>query len=48
MSVIDTIDEDYEPTEDEILEYAQYLGIDPEDDPDLLYIAKAGVMNLII
>lgn len=32
-----------EPTEDEIREYAEYIGIDPEKEPHLLWIAKEGV-----
>ena len=31
------------PTEDEILEYAKWLGMDPEEDKDLFYIAKEGL-----
>ena len=27
----------------EIVEYAEYLGLDPVDDRDLLYIAKEGL-----
>jgi len=37
------IDEDYEPTDEEILEYAKWLGMDPEKDADLFYIAKEGL-----
>ncbi|CEM02653.1 unnamed protein product [Vitrella brassicaformis CCMP3155] len=34
------IDEDYEPSQEEILEYAEWLGMDKEEDKDLLWIAK--------
>jgi centrosomal protein CEP164 len=36
------IDPNYDPSEDEILEYAKWLGFDLEGDKDLLYIAKEG------
>jgi len=37
------IDKDYEPTEQEIIDYAEWLGMDPQKDKDLLWIAKAGL-----
>ena len=37
------LDEDYEPTMDEIEEYARYLGMDMAADRDLFYIAKEGL-----
>merc|ERR1712217_15708 len=37
------IDKDYEPTQQELQEYAEWLGIDLEKDYDLLWIAKAGL-----
>jgi centrosomal protein CEP164 len=37
------LDEDYEPTEEEIVEYAKYLGMDARQDRDLFYIAKEGL-----
>ena len=37
------LDEDYEPTEPEIVEYAKYLGMDIRIDKDLFYIAKEGL-----
>mmetsp|Transcript_34732 Transcript_34732/g.63124 ORF Transcript_34732/g.63124 Transcript_34732/m.63124 type:complete len:183 (-) Transcript_34732:4558-5106(-) len=37
------IDKDYEPTEVEVNEYAEWLGMDLENDKDLLWIAKAGL-----
>ena len=43
MILEEEIDEDYEPTDEEILEYATYLGIDVNKDSDLLYIAKEGL-----
>ncbi|CAF4244392.1 unnamed protein product, partial [Adineta steineri] len=39
------IDENYEPTEDEIHEYATYIGIDPDKELDLLWLAKEGLMK---
>ena len=37
-------DENYQPTEEELLDYARFLGIDPDDEPELMWIAKQGVM----
>lgn len=37
------MDENYEPTEEEIAEYAEWLGMDKEKDMDLLWIAKEGL-----
>lgn len=45
------VDPDYEPSEEEIIEYAKWLGIDPIADKDLLYLAKEGLkvfLNLIL
>ncbi|CAF2704881.1 unnamed protein product [Rotaria sp. Silwood2] len=39
------IDENYEPTQEEIHEYAIYIGIDPEKEKDLLWLAKEGLMK---
>lgn len=39
----EAIDENYEPTEDEILEYAKWLGMDEEDDQHLFWIAREGL-----
>lgn len=36
-------DEEYEPTEQEIVGYAEFLGMDVKEDADLLYIAEEGV-----
>ncbi|KAI8930151.1 hypothetical protein BC831DRAFT_508600 [Entophlyctis helioformis] len=33
-------DEEYEPTEDEIIEYAKFLGMDPDKEKHLLWIAR--------
>ncbi|KAI8591541.1 hypothetical protein BDZ88DRAFT_393389, partial [Geranomyces variabilis] len=33
-------DENYEPTDEEIVDYAKFLGIDPDTEPDLLWIAR--------
>lgn len=37
------IDESYEPTEDEVAEYANWLGIDAEKEKDLFWIAREGL-----
>ena len=37
------IPEDYEPTEEEILEYAKWLGMDIELEKDLFWIAREGL-----
>ena len=37
------LDENYEPTGDEIEEYAKYLGMDLQEDRHLFYIAKEGL-----
>ncbi|RDD46116.1 Centrosomal protein of 164 kDa [Trichoplax sp. H2] len=37
------IDENYEPTEEEIREYATVIGIDPDLEPELMWIAKEGI-----
>ena len=37
------IDEDYEPTDAEIEEYAQWLGMTSPEDDDLRWIAKVGL-----
>ena len=39
-------DEEYEPTEQEIIGYAEFLGMDLDEDKDLLYIAEEGVSVL--
>jgi hypothetical protein len=39
----DLDDEEYEPTEQEIIGYAEFLGMDLDEDRDLLYIAEEGV-----
>ena len=37
------IDESYEPTEEEVTEYANWLGIDPSTEKDLYWIAREGL-----
>jgi len=37
------IDADYEPTDQELQEYAEWLGMDIEEDKDLMWIARAGL-----
>ena len=36
-------EEEYEPTEQEIIGYADFLGMDLVEDRDLFYIAEEGV-----
>ncbi|ESO89091.1 hypothetical protein LOTGIDRAFT_105990 [Lottia gigantea] len=36
-------DENYQPTEDEVLEYASIIGIDVQTESHLLYIAREGI-----
>ena len=36
-------DENYVPTEEEIREYATVIGIEPDKEPDLMYIAREGI-----
>ena len=38
------IDPDYVPSEEEVIEYANWLGIDVENDHDLIWIAREGLM----
>eukprot|EP00427_Karlodinium_veneficum_P051265 CAMPEP_0169364362 /NCGR_PEP_ID=MMETSP1017-20121227/31964_1 /TAXON_ID=342587 /ORGANISM="Karlodinium micrum, Strain CCMP2283" /LENGTH=267 /DNA_ID=CAMNT_0009462069 /DNA_START=44 /DNA_END=847 /DNA_ORIENTATION=+ len=42
--VLDDGDDERSPTEDEVIEYAQFLDIDPETEPHLLWIAREGVV----
>mmetsp|Transcript_4291 Transcript_4291/g.9231 ORF Transcript_4291/g.9231 Transcript_4291/m.9231 type:complete len:1481 (-) Transcript_4291:206-4648(-) len=37
------VDSDYEPTEQEILDYSEWLGMDADADKDLMWIARAGL-----
>ena len=37
------IDENYEPTEEELDEYARWLGMDPTTERKLLWIAREGL-----
>lgn len=37
------VDPNYEPSQDEILEYARWLGMDPVEDADLLWVAREGL-----
>ncbi|CAJ1401861.1 unnamed protein product [Effrenium voratum] len=37
------VDSEYEPTEQEILDYSEWLGMDVEKDKDLMWIARAGL-----
>merc|ERR1712194_199134 len=39
------IDKDHDPSEEEIYEYASWLGIDVDVDPDLLWIAISGLKS---
>lgn len=35
--------EEFEPSEEEIQQYAAYLGLDPQQDHELLYLAREGL-----
>ena len=35
---------DWEPTNEDILRYAEFLGIDPIQDSEYIYLAKEGIM----
>ncbi|KAF4654364.1 hypothetical protein FOL47_010023 [Perkinsus chesapeaki] len=37
------VDDNYEPTEQEIIEYAEWIGMNVEEDRDLFWIAKEGL-----
>eukprot|EP00756_Hemistasia_phaeocysticola_P016800 Hpha_TRINITY_DN15498_c2_g7::TRINITY_DN15498_c2_g7_i1::g.173072::m.173072 len=39
----DNFDPGYEPSQKEVTEYAQWLGMDPDDDEPLMWIAKEGL-----
>jgi centrosomal protein CEP164 len=39
----ETIDANYEPTKDEIDEYAKWLGMDPVADQHLFWVAREGL-----
>ena len=39
----ETIDENYEPTQEEIDEYAKWLGMDPQEDKHLFWVAREGL-----
>jgi len=41
--ILEEIEEDYEPREEEIKEYAAYLGVNLKEDPELLWIVKEGL-----
>ncbi|KRX00083.1 WW domain [Pseudocohnilembus persalinus] len=43
LILMDDNQEDYDPSEQEILEYAEFLGFDFQEDQDLLWIAKQGL-----
>lgn len=42
------VDPDYDPTDDEINDYAEYLEMDIQKYPQLRYLAREGVKVLII
>jgi len=39
----EVIDSDYIATEEDILDYARFIGMDPQKDKSLLFIAKHGL-----
>ncbi|XP_075892120.1 uncharacterized protein cep164 isoform X6 [Nelusetta ayraudi] len=44
MILEELYDETYTPTEQEILEYAREIGIDPSNEPELLWLAREGIV----
>eukprot|EP00929_Paragymnodinium_shiwhaense_P000605 TRINITY_DN100859_c0_g1_i1.p1 TRINITY_DN100859_c0_g1~~TRINITY_DN100859_c0_g1_i1.p1 ORF type:complete len:572 (-),score=167.50 TRINITY_DN100859_c0_g1_i1:98-1759(-) len=42
--ILDNHQEDREPSHEEVLEYAEFLGIDVDKEPQLMWIAKEGVV----
>lgn len=42
---IEEEEEDFEPSESEIIQYAEFLGIDPYREKYLLHIAKEGLIT---
>lgn len=43
MILDEEIDENFDPTEEEIMDYARFLGFDLPEDEDLLYIAAEAI-----
>ena len=43
MILKEELDPNYEPTQDEILEYAEYVGLELPEDEDLLYLVREGL-----
>lgn len=43
MILEEEIDENFEPTEEEVIEYALWMGMKLPEDYDLLYIAREGL-----
>ena len=41
-------EEEYQPTDQEIIDYARFLGMNLPEDQDLLYIAEEGVSYQLI
>mmetsp|Transcript_21172 Transcript_21172/g.49270 ORF Transcript_21172/g.49270 Transcript_21172/m.49270 type:complete len:149 (-) Transcript_21172:180-626(-) len=35
--------DDFEPTDEEVKNYAEWLGLDPKEDAELMYLAKEGL-----
>ena len=43
QEILEEADSDYEPTHGEVVEYARWLGIRPEEDAMMLWIAREGL-----
>ncbi|RNA17857.1 hypothetical protein BpHYR1_047980 [Brachionus plicatilis] len=41
--IIIEYDENIQPTDEDIVEYAKYIGIEPDQEPELMWIARQGV-----
>ena len=44
MILEEELDSDYEPSDDEVLEYAKWLGMDQNTDRDMFWLAREGLM----
>ena len=42
--ILDDSDEDFDPKTEDINQYCKIIGLDPEKEPDLLWIAKGTII----
>ncbi|KFQ42988.1 Centrosomal protein of 164 kDa, partial [Nestor notabilis] len=43
----ESYDESYVPSEQEVQDYARAIGIDPEKEPELLWLAREGIVAML-